>query len=189
VLVTMPIVWSMRVKLPPPMPVIATVPEFSFVDQNGKPFGTEQLRGQVWVAGVIFTRCTGPCPDMTKKMAEIQHRARNLVPAFHLVTFSADPTHDTPEKLAEYAKSTHASAHMWSFLAAPQAELKRVLEKGMKLGLDDDQPGADLPDITHDTHLVLVDQLGRVRRYYDFASPDTADDVLRDAGLLINRGS
>ncbi|MBI3847439.1 MAG: SCO family protein [Planctomycetes bacterium] len=189
VLVTMPIVWAMHLKLPPPLPVLSTVPEFSFVDQNGKPFGTEQLRGKVWVASFVFTRCTGPCPDITKKMAAIQHRARNLEPAFRLVTFSVDPKHDTPERLAEYAKSFHASAFMWSFLTGPVDDVKRFVVKGMKLTMDDDQPDSELADITHDTHFVLVDGAGRIRGYYDSEKPEMEDDILRDAGLLLNRGN
>src|SRR4051812_15260747 len=32
----------------------------------------KELQGKVWVAGVIFARCGGPCPKMTEEMARHQ---------------------------------------------------------------------------------------------------------------------
>src|SRR5579863_6509929 len=45
-----PIGRTMAVKLPPPLPVLAHVPAFTFTDQYGKPFSSQQLEGKVWIA-------------------------------------------------------------------------------------------------------------------------------------------
>jgi cytochrome oxidase Cu insertion factor (SCO1/SenC/PrrC family) len=37
-------------------------PSFSFPDQTGKVLASTDLKGKVWVADFIFTRCAGQCP-------------------------------------------------------------------------------------------------------------------------------
>ena len=44
----------------PKLPVLFTVPDFTLTNQTGQPFGLADLRGKVWVAEIIFTRCAGP---------------------------------------------------------------------------------------------------------------------------------
>jgi protein SCO1/2 len=38
------------------------VPEFSFVERNGKRTSLAALRGKVWIADFIYTNCTDTCP-------------------------------------------------------------------------------------------------------------------------------
>src|SRR5215211_5663590 len=52
--------------------VLFDAPKFKLTDQDGKPFESEQLKGQVWVAALIFTNCPGVCPSMTEKMKKLQ---------------------------------------------------------------------------------------------------------------------
>src|SRR2546427_7051085 len=98
-----PIVRSVRAKLPPALPALGVIEDFTLTDQFGQPFGSAQLRGKVWVADFIFTRCPTVCPLLTERMGKVQHRARNLGTAFQLVSFTVDPEWDTPERLAVYA--------------------------------------------------------------------------------------
>jgi len=42
--------------------VIAEIPEFKLLDENGHSYGKENLIGNVHVVGFIFTRCKGVCP-------------------------------------------------------------------------------------------------------------------------------
>ncbi|WP_219914242.1 SCO family protein, partial [Bacillus paranthracis] len=42
---------------------------FQFTNQDGKPFGTKDLKGKVWVADFMFTNCQTVCPPMTANMA------------------------------------------------------------------------------------------------------------------------
>lgn len=183
-----PLVWSLRTQLPPPPPVIATLPVFELTDQTGRPFGSKELEGHVWVASLVFTRCTTVCPAITAKMARIQSRVENLAPAFHLVSFSADPEYDTPARLAEYSKSYRASPRLWSFLTGSTSAVRGIAVQGLKMGLGREHADdGGIEAIFHDTHLVLVDARGRVRGYYDSEDEKVVDRVVRDAGLLVNR--
>jgi protein SCO1/2 len=184
-----PVIWSLRTPVPPALPVLATLPEFRLTDQAGRPFGSRELEGRTWVASFIFTRCTTICPGITARMTRIQDRTRNLGSAFHLVSFSVDPEFDTPERLAAYARAHRASPRLWSFLTGPEAEVKEAVVQGLKIAVGREQSDdGRFEGIFHGSHLVLIDQRGRVRGYYDSDDPGVVDRVVRDAGLLANRG-
>ena len=163
-----PIAWALRTPLPPRLPVLGTVPPFQLTAQDGRPFGSDDLAGRVWLASFIFTRCETICPAITRRMAAIQSRTRNLEPEFHLVSISVDPEFDGPERLADYARAHRASPRMWTFLTGPVDAVQEGISRG--------------------TQLVLVDREGRIRAYYDPQASDVVERVVRDAALLVNRG-
>jgi len=184
-----PIARSVRLTLPRPLPVLSTVPSFEFTDQNGRRFGSKQLEGKVWVANAIFTTCPTICPISTRRMFQVQHRARGLGTAFHIVSFSVDPENDTPEKLLAYANQNKVSPRMWTFLTGDRKQLTKTLNEGLKLYMGKQRDSADdLMSIGHGSHFVLVDSKMRIRGYYDPSADDAVDVMLRDAGLLASRG-
>ena len=180
-----PIVWALRTPMPPRLKVLGTLPPFELTAQDGSPFGSKDLAGRVWVASFIFTRCDTVCPAITRQMARIQGRTRNLEPAFHLVSISVDPEFDDPARLAVYAREHRASPRMWTFLTGPIDAVRETVVRGLRISMDPERPGGDA---FHGTHLVLVDGEGRIRGYYDPKDADAVERVVRDAALLVNRG-
>jgi protein SCO1/2 len=144
-------------------PVIGSVTRFTLQDQDGKPVSPAQLRGKLWVADFIFTRCGGPCPLMSQKMAELQGALGNR--DVQLVSFSVDPEYDQPEVLKKYAERYGAKPGQWHFLTGRKEEITRVMREDFKIGFE---AGDGPPEsaIVHGTHLVLVDGEGRIRGYY-----------------------
>jgi protein SCO1/2 len=185
---SLPIAKTLTIKLPPPLPVLGKVQDFSLTDQYGKPFASQQLEGKVWVANFIFTRCPSICPLFTQKMYEIQHRGRQLGEYFHLVSFTVDPEFDKPDVLLAYAKEHKASPRMWSFLTGERDALKKTIVDGLHVQMTKEGTDDDLMSIGHGGHFVLVDAKMQIRGYYDSSEPRTVDVLLRDAGLLANRG-
>ncbi len=173
---------------PPPLPVLGTLPAFSLVDQDGRTTGSADLRGYVWVASFLFTRCPTICPALMTTLGRVQHRARGIEHGFRLVSFSVDPQHDTPERLAAYARQHRASPRMWRFLTGPFASVQKTVVDGLKIAMGEVEGQQDFASIMHGTHFVLVDQQGRIRGYYDSTGADVVDRLLIDASLLINRG-
>ncbi len=182
-----PLVWALRSPLPPRLPVLGSLPRFELVDQSGRPFGSGDLAGRVWVASFIFTRCATVCPTVTRQMAQVQSHARNLEPAFHLVSISVDPEYDSPARLSEYARRYRASPRMWTFLTGRAEAIHDAVVNGFRVPMGREE-GVGPEGISHGTHLVLVDGAGRIRGYYDAADPGTVNQVVRDAALLVNRG-
>ena len=189
-LFVLPIVRSVRARalLPPPLPMLGTIGDFALTDEQGQPFGSAELRGRVWVADFIFTRCPTVCPLLTEKMGRIQHRSRNLGTAFHLVSFSVDPEWDTPARLAAYARAHRASPRMWSFLTGPYETLRRTIVDGMKVSMGRTGAADDPLAIFHGSHVLLVDPAMRIRGYYDVSATEGVDTLLRDVSLLFARG-
>ena len=186
-LLSWPMVGALRRHLPPPLPVTGTLADFTLRDENGRDFGSADLRGKVWVSNFIFTRCPTVCPRLTTKMGQVQHRARNLGTAIRLVSFTVDPENDTPEVLAAYAKKHRASPRMWSFLTGDRAAIEKVVILGLKIGMGKD--GGDAPaNLFHDNHFALIDQKMQIRGYYAVEEEGEIDRLMRDIGLLIARG-
>src|SRR5262245_14382531 len=63
---------KLRTSIGRPLQVYGTVAEFTLTNQNGQTISLTNLRGHPWVADIIFTRCAGPCPKMTRFMSELQ---------------------------------------------------------------------------------------------------------------------
>jgi protein SCO1/2 len=170
---------------PPAPPLLGDVPSFSLRDQTGRAFGRADLAGKTWVADFVFTRCPTACPLLTQKMAEVERRAHNLGPSFHLVSFSVDPEHDTPEVLATYAAQVHADPQKWTFLTGPLGEIEDAVVRGFKIGVDRSKTKDDFFDIVHGEHLVVVDGHARIRGYFDI-SPEGLDRLMDTVGAVAN---
>jgi protein SCO1/2 len=170
-------------------PALGAVPEFQLTDQHGQPFVPAALKGKVWVADFIFTRCPSLCPQITATMGMLQHRLSGLGGALQLVSFSVDPGYDTPERLLAYAKEHHAGPQ-WSFVTGRTDAIQKVVVQGFKETLTHEGK-SETPDflsIVHGQHFVLVDRTGQIRGYYDSQDREAVDRLVRDAGRLANAG-
>jgi cytochrome oxidase Cu insertion factor (SCO1/SenC/PrrC family) len=81
-----------------------TVGDFSFLERNGEQISQDDLKGKVWVASFVFTRCTGPCPQVCATLARLQEKLKNI-PDLRIVTFTVDPERDNPKELNLYAEN------------------------------------------------------------------------------------
>ncbi len=158
-----------------------TVPNFQLTNQNGKPFGSAQLSGKIWIADFVYTTCPGPCPIISSRMSELQKPLENS--DVHLVSVSVDPEKDTPEVLRGYADRLHAQPGRWDFLTGSKAIIYNLSRNGFKLGIDDGSAEEGVP--VHSTRMVLVDRRGTIRGYYDALAPDAVTKLLADTSHLL----
>jgi cytochrome oxidase Cu insertion factor (SCO1/SenC/PrrC family) len=141
------------------------VGEFSLTERGGKAVTPKDLAGKVWVAGFVFTRCTGPCPQVSGTMGRLQAEFA-AEPDFRLVTFTVDPEHDDPKELARYAEKFRADADRWLFLTGKEAEVARVLRDGFKVAAVKVPEAKAGEEVDHSTKLAVVDREGRIRGYF-----------------------
>jgi len=170
-----------------PIPVLGQISDFELTDHRDRTLTKQSLQGKTWVANFIFTRCPTVCPAFTAKMAQIQKRSRALGQDFHMVSFSVDPQHDTPEVLRIYAKEHGAKRINWSFVTGDLDEVKKTVIEGLKISMGNNDPEGNFAGIFHGSHFVLVDGRGRIRGYYDANDADAVERVLDDAGMVLNR--
>jgi len=162
------------------LPDDGPVPAFQLVNQDSQSFGTEQLRGKVWIADFVYTSCPGPCPMISSRMGEVQKPLKDT--DVKLVTFSVDPQHDTPTVLRDYAARLNAEPGRWNFLTGDKGTIYRLARDGFKLATMEDPQG---PGPIHSTRMVLVDRRGSIRGYYDALEADAVTRLLADTHHLL----
>lgn len=161
------------------LPVIREVPEFSLTDQNGQTVTNADLRGKIWIADFIFTRCKGPCPLMTARMLEMQ-KALTKTPEVKLVSVTVDPEFDTPEVLKAYAEANHADPERWKFLTGDKAVIEKLVTEGFMQHLTEENG-----EPVHGTMFLIVDGNGMVRSARMLEDPELIPRVLTDTGNLL----
>ncbi len=188
-----PIYRSLNRVLPPPLPVYYTVPEFNLTNEFNKPFGTKDLLGKYYIANFMFTSCPSTCPALMEKMDIIQNRIRGLGTKAAIVTFTVDPTHDTPDVLFKYARKRNSNPFIWNFLTGSETDLKNIVVDGFKVPMGNkeavqkklEDKTITLMDIAHTEKVVLVDNKGQIRGYYGTEKAEM-DRLMIDLGLLVN---
>lgn len=161
----------------PALPVLVQLPSFLLMERSRKPIGLDDLRGSVWIADFIFTRCPGPCPLMSSRMFKLQEAFREEA-SLRLVSISVDPEFDSPEVLREYAERFQAKEGRWLFLTGEKARIHALAQSGFLVG--------DIQDLTvHSTRFILVDRRGRIRGYYDSQDEEDIQRLIHDAKVLL----
>jgi len=168
---------------------LAVLPEFTMTSvgpRSTAEFTRKDLLGRVWIADFIFTRCSGPCPLLSARLAAI---GRDLPPVIGLLSIAVDSEGDTPRRLREYAERYGAEPGRWVFLRGTPAQTYQLLYAGFRLPLSVDPAAPDDQRAAHSTRFVLVDKNGGVRGYYDGLSDSDNAALARDARRLLEEGS
>lgn len=170
-----------------PLPVLGSVPEFSLTERGGTQINAEMLKGRIWIADFIFTRCGGTCPMMSKSMSALQNsleRIPELWPPAVLISFTVDPDWDTPDRLTNYAAQYNAHGNEWLFLTGSYDKIQDLARNGFHVGV---QGGNDseVEPIIHSQSLILVDKEGRIRGYYDGTESESLHKIIADIPRLL----
>lgn len=83
------------------------IPAMSLIDQNGKPFTSEQLKGKWSFIFFGFTSCGEVCPTSLSQLSIVAKAMDEKSTKEHLqyLFFSIDPKRDTPAKITEYVNA------------------------------------------------------------------------------------
>jgi len=148
-----------------PLPIYGSVGDFALTNQIGQPITLADLRGKVWVADIIFTRCAGPCWRMTQEMKELEQA---LPPASQakLVTLTTDPDFDTPTVMNARAQQFNADPRRWLFLTGTKSQIANLAIHSLKLTAIEKKPeeresAQDL--FIHSTIFVVIDKQAQLR--------------------------
>lgn len=138
------------------------LPPMAFIDQNGQPFGPEQLRGHWSILFFGFTSCPDICPTTLALLAQVEKKLADLPTEQrpHVVLVSVDARRDTPERLGQYVKAF--SPTFTGITAGDQAAVEEfALKMGVPVAISE-QPGGNYT-VDHSAAIFVVDPNGALR--------------------------
>lgn len=155
---------------------------FTYTNQEDKEFGTKDLTNKVWIANFIFTNCETVCPPITAHMAKLQRMMKKENVPVEFVSFSIDPENDTPEALKSFAQQFTEDFSNWTFLTGYSQE---TIEKQAKTQFHELVQKTDAStQVTHGTHLFLVDKDGKIMKSYSGFANVPYKEIVQDAKTL-----
>ncbi len=138
------------------------------VDQAGRPFAVDELRGKVVLFNFIFTSCPNICPVQTQALAEVQRAIpRSDRDRVQFVSVSIDPVHDTPAVLLSFAQRFKLDFARWSFVTGGTEDIDRLSER-LRLFAQNTERRPE----NHGTTLWLMDGKGRLMQRYAGDPPE-----------------
>lgn len=168
------------------LPTFGVVPPFSFTDQDNRTFSRDSLHGKIWVGDLIFTTCEGVCPIITGEMSNLAQKYADRGVRF--ISISVDPAKDSVAALKAYAKEQNADIPNWRFLTGSVPTIYTLIKEGFHLPLDS-VGGTDGSPIIHSQRMVLVDNDGIIRGYYDATDTTEVRKLTDDIQVLISQQS
>src|SRR5262249_25626269 len=131
--------------------------DFSLLERSGQKLERNDLLGKVWIAAFIFTRCAGPCSQVSGTMARLQHELADQSDVV-LISFTVDPEYDTPKGLQEYAGRYGADSKRWLFVTGEPAAMYQLIREGFHLTTQQNEGADRTPgnEVMHDTRLAVV---------------------------------
>ena len=175
----------LQAQAPAPQPSLQAAAQSYFgdtvlLDQDGREhrFYTDLVRGRIVIMDFIYTRCVGPCPILSSTFARLQaHLGDRLGKDVFLLSFSVDPTYDTPARLKEYAGRFHARPG-WLFLTGSRENAETVLRR---LG-----QWVESPEQHQTLYIVGNEPTGLWKKAFGLAKPEelfpVIDSVIDDRG-------
>ena len=161
-----------------------TIPAFSLIDQDGKPFGDKDLNNKIYVANFFFTSCPTICPKMQTLMKKIQDTDDfKKLNDFKLVSFTVDPDNDTPEKLKEFSNLIKADKNRWYFLTGNRDSIYDLAYKGFMVNAMEDKKAEG--GFLHSDIMLLIDKEKRVRGIYEGTSYKDVKRLIDEAKVLV----
>jgi len=157
--------------------------DFSLTDRTGRVVTRAELDGKILAVSFLFTGCGLTCPEVTRRMAEIQRLTADT-PDVRLLSLTVDPRTDTPPELAKWGARYGADTNRWLLLTGSKARLYDLIGTSF-LATNGSDPFNSMPgNFTGTERIAVVDQRGRVRFYYDGLRLDTPAAVLAEIEQL-----
>ena len=105
------------------------IPNFAFINQNGKIVTNDLFQDKIYVANFFFTSCPSICPILTKHMKNIQEEfiANDDV---LLLSHTVDPERDSVSVLNAYADLHGIMNEKWHLVTGKKENIYAISRKG-----------------------------------------------------------
>jgi protein SCO1/2 len=157
--------------------------DFSLTDRTGRTVTRADLDGKILVVDFLLTSCSLTCPEVNRRMAEIQQLTTNQ-PDVRFVSLTVDPRTDTPGELMKYGRRFGADTNRWFLLTGDKSVLYRLIGTSF-LAQDLDDPFVYMPgNFSHTERIALVDAHGQVQLYFDGMRRETTEAIVAEIARL-----
>lgn len=158
-----------------------TIPDFSFIDQEGQPVTNETFRGKIYVADFFFIHCPTICPKVKANALRIYQKYRNDDRVM-LLSHSIDTKNDTVEALQRYAQKLGIDARRWKLVTGDHDAIYGIADDYFSVAVvNPDAPGG----FDHSGRLILVDTNRHVRSFCDGTNASDVDRFMEDIDALL----
>lgn len=159
------------------------IESFNYMNQNEEMVSLDDLKGKVWMADFVFTSCETVCPPMTYNMTKLNEAlVEEGVEDVQFVSFSVDPTVDTPDKIKEFMANYDLAQADWQFLTGySQDEIEAFAQQNFKALVRKPDEGTQ---VDHATWFYLVDQNGKIMKAYQGFQDVPIEDIVSDIKIL-----
>lgn len=157
--------------------------DFSLTDRTGRTVTRADLDGKILVVSFLFTSCSLTCPEVSRRMAEIQKRTEDD-PDVLLLSLTVDPRSDTTDALAKWGERYGADTNRWLLLTGDKTMEHRLIGESF-LATDAGDPFNSMPgNFTGTDRIAVVDQQGRTRVFFDGLRTETPAAVMAEIARL-----
>ena len=160
-----------------------TVPDFSFIDQNGNTVSEKTVEGKIYVVNFFFTSCPSICIDLTNNLKEVQSAFidnENVL----ILSHSVDPKTDDIERLQKYVSINNINNEKWFLLTGPIENIIRMAQLGYFAIAS--VPNHNDNSLIHTENVILVDKNRKIRGIYNGTSLLETQYLIDDIHTLLS---
>lgn len=160
----------------------SVVKDFTYTNQDGKKVSQKDLKGKVWVADFIFTRCTHVCPMTMPIKVKLDEKLRAEGLDVQFVSFSVEPDRDTPDVLKAYAKKYKDDLKKSQYLTGYNfQQIKEFAKDSFGQELVQKEQG-----VSHGRSFYIIDASGKVVQEFDGTKPQY-DQMMQAIKSIISK--
>ena len=139
-----------------------TIDDFKLVNQYGDSVNLNTYKDKILLVSFFFASCETVCPKMNAYIGTHIYREFEKDTNIRFLSFTVDPTNDSPAVLLKYANSFNTNNH-WQFLTGSKTMIYDLAANSFKIpGAEDVHNG-----LFHSNKIVIVDKQRRVRGVFD----------------------
>ncbi|RYY08196.1 MAG: SCO family protein [Sphingobacteriaceae bacterium] len=158
------------------------IPDFRLFDQEHELITKQSFQGKIVLFNFFFTACPSLCKEINANIAKLAnvYQKNNML---RFVSITVDPENDNSKVLANYAQSLKANKNQWKFLTGDTATIYSLSRNGFLVTAINGNKNPE--NFVYSEKLVLIDQEGRIRGYYNGTSVNEMDKLNNEIKVLI----
>lgn len=151
-----------------------TIENFKLTNQENEVVTLNTYDDKIMLVNFFFASCETVCPEMNNFIAFHIYTEFEKDDMIRFLSFTVDPSNDTPSVLLDYSKKLNAKLPNWSFLTGNKTSIYNLAEYSFKIpGAADEHNG-----LFHSNKIVLVDKLKRVRGVFETGGENDKKEII-----------